>query len=87
MINPNTFYKCPYCGKEYADPVDMANCIKRCDKLAKDEKLKKEKAARDQDLQEAADRLTALINRYKHDYGQCEYLPPMKRYNLTRFGF
>ena len=78
----NTFYSCPYCKEEYAEPGDLARCILSCENKKRIEeekahkaKLEAEKEARKSEIEEAEKRLGTLIRAYIKDYGS---------YNTTR---
>ena len=72
----NTFYSCPYCKEEWANPVDLAHCIlsceekkKKAEEQKKTEKLAAEKDARYQEIQETEAKLIELKKAYFKDYG------------------
>ena len=75
--NESTFYTCPYCGKEYSNPVDLAHCILSCEeierKAAEEEKKKKleaEKETRYKEIEESITHTKALISSFVKDYGK-----------------
>jgi hypothetical protein len=72
----NTFYACPYCKEEYANPVDLAHCILSCEEKKKieeekqkAEKLAAEKDARYKEIMDALENWRNLMNAYLEDYG------------------
>ena len=72
----NTFYTCPYCQEEYADPVDLAHCILSCEckkKLEeenrKKEELALEKETRKKEIEDALKNWRKLMKAYIEDYG------------------
>jgi hypothetical protein len=72
----NTFYACPYCKEEYANPVDLAHCILSCEEKKKKEeeqkkaeKLAAEKDARYQEIVAVEKHYYELLKAYIKDYG------------------
>ena len=72
----NNFYDCPYCGKEYTEPEDLARCILNCAEKKKQEekrlqeaKLSAEKEKRKKEVDEAIANCKALTKAYMRDYG------------------
>lgn len=76
MKNINTFYSCPYCKEEYAEPGDLARCILSCERkkkaeeeAAKKAKLEAEKKKRYDEVIDAYKRFEELRTKYVDDYG------------------
>lgn len=72
----NTFYTCPYCKEEYANPSDLAHCILSCEDKKKQEEEERKKAelalakeAREKEIRDVADNYHKLIKAYIKDYG------------------
>lgn len=72
----NTFYACPYCKEEYANPVDLAHCILSCEEKKKIEeeqkraaKLATEEDARYKEVIEAKNNYYQLLKAFINDYG------------------
>lgn len=70
-------FECSYCGKEYDTPIEMAECIVKCDKKKKEKteqeritKLQKEKEMRLSDIQNDYKKLTLKMRQYNEDYNQ-----------------
>jgi len=71
---------CGYCGKEYDTPAARANCELSCDRKriaeeekAKQDKLKKEKEDRRNQILTARKELSDMEQRYYKDYGEYMY--------------
>lgn len=68
-------YVCPFCGAEYATPVEQAKCVLACDEKRKQEmervkkiKLNEEKAARKNAVVEKYNDFIGAWNQYITDY-------------------
>ena len=77
MKDINTFYTCPYCKEEYANPGDLARCILSCEdkKRVEDERVKKakleaEKQKRYDQIVEAYKKFENLRSEFINDYGK-----------------
>ena len=69
MEKIDTFYSCPYCNEEYANPGDLAHCILSCE----EKKKTTEKNARKKEVDEAIEKCRELIKAYMDDYGIYSY--------------
>jgi DNA polymerase II large subunit len=76
MKKNDTFYTCPYCKEEYAEPSDLAHCILNCEARIKTEekekkraKLEAEKKARHKEVTDAYENFEELKTKYVNDYG------------------
>jgi hypothetical protein len=76
MEKKNAFYTCPYCEKEYSNPVDLAHCILSCEEKqriaeekAKREKLVAEKDTRYKEVLHAYENFEELRSKFVDDYG------------------
>lgn len=77
MKDINTFYTCPYCKEEYANPVDLAHCILRCEgkkrveeEEAKRAKLEAERRLRYDAVVDAYKKFEELRSKFVDDYGK-----------------
>lgn len=62
-------YQCPFCGSHYADAVDMANCVLRCNKTMEDNQIK----AIEEKIQKLYKELLAEIDKYVEAGGKDLY--------------
>ena len=76
MKKNDTFYTCPYCNEEYAEPSDLAHCILNCEARIKAEekerakaKIAAEKEARYKEVIDAYENFEELRSKFVEDYG------------------
>lgn len=69
-------FMCPLCKKEYETAIEMADCIRACDKKKREEeekqkrdKLAMEKVVREKELMDKYEGLKECVNSFNKDYG------------------
>lgn len=86
-------YKCGFCGTEYENPAEYAECVTKCmaekkrnDERVRKETLEKEKNERLEDLKRAEKTYNSLLTRYINDYGYYDSNESLIRNLLFQFG-